>query len=243
MTASAKAGLVLAVGGALLAAAGTLAAQPVATAPTSVAVAAAPRDAAAPPTPGWMEVRVAPLADTVVRDDANYGNKKWLAIGGRPWQPPVSDEGYLTHDSGGLRHYSQARTYFPWMDGIRLSFLKFDIRAVTHVSSARLRLYGAISSKGGGDLWAAVRSASDTSWDENKLRYPGGTLQAGDPLDSVKLANDKTKRWYEWDVSEWVVREKAAGRHNVTLVLDGNDLAFFHSREARTNQPELVLVP
>jgi len=59
----------------------------------------------------------------------------------------------------------------------------------------------------------------------------------------VTLANDKRKRWYEWDVSDWVLRERAAGRHVVTFVLGGNGRADFHSREAKTGQPELVLVP
>ena len=210
--------LVLAIEGLfVLAATGPLAAQPEVTASS-----------------GWMELRVAPLADTFVRDDAgaNYGDRKWLEI-------------------GGLRTRSE-----------RWSFLKFDTSAAAHVSSARLRLYGARSSKGLEDTWARVLSAS-SSWREHGLgsTFPAYVWKGGrwhldanrDPLDRVKLATDKTDRWYEWDVSAWVVRERAAGRHVVTLALVSeihpsstlslDAVAFFHSREAETNPPELVLVP
>ena len=179
-----------------------------------------------------VEVRLAPVADSCVSGWANYGDKEWLAISGR------------TRDYAYWDPFSET-----WVYGARRSsFLKFDTRAADRMSSARLRLYGAISSKGGGDLWATAWSASDTSWEENTLRgtltiADGGNLAVGDALDSVKLAKDKTERWYEWDVSEWVLQEKAAGRHVVTLVLEGNDLAFFHSRESQDNPPELVLVP
>lgn len=130
------------------------------------------------------------------------------------------------------------------MTGIATSWslLKFDTGAIGHVSSARLRLFGARTSKGGSDAWITVLPASDTSWEEDKRTW---NLQARNALDSVNLANDRTERWYEWDVSDWVVREKAAGRDFVTLVLSSENgaVALFHSREARNNQPQLVLVP
>ena len=237
--------LAVAVGGLfVLGAAGRPAAQPVVTVP-NVAVPAATGD---PDEPGTRsdsapaEVRVTPLADTVVRGaGANYGGKKWLAIGsvestvigGSCYDP------YAAISSSFDRGCTQAQ-YWPDNDGVRWSFLKFDTGAAAHVSSARLRLYGARSSTYDTDLWASVSYASDTSWNEKNLN---GYLQPGDVLDRVKLAKDKTKRWYEWDVSKWVLQEKAAGRHVVTLVLGGDSLAFFHSRESKTNPPELVLVP
>jgi hypothetical protein len=200
---------------------------------------AAQPDATATPEP--VEVRVAPLADTVVREgaDANYGDQKWLAIGGMdPWSPVYS---------------------IPANAGYQWSFLKFDTSAAAHVSAARLRLYGARSSKGVGDSWARVLSAS-SSWMEHGLRSisPAYAWNGRNwhhdrnraALDRVRLPNDKTDRWYEWDVSEWVVGERAAGRHVVTLVVVGEiengsppyaEVALFHSREAETNKPELVL--
>lgn len=226
------------------------------TAPTNVAVPAATGD---PDEPGTrsdsapVEVCVAPLADTVVRGaGANYGGTKWLAIGNRTFSR--SNEGgdctitwelitQNTQDGAGSVTISpgySCSSSSSYQDSPQWSFLKFDTGAAAHVSSARLRLYGALSSKSDTDLWAAVSYASDTSWNEKNLNW---YLKPGDVLDRVKLAKDKTKRWYEWDVSKWVLQEKAAGRDVVTLVLGGDGLAFFHSREARTNPPELVLEP
>ena len=262
MTISAKARLAFAVGGlSLLATAAHPGAQP-----------------DSPP----VEVCVAPLADTAVRSTGeHYGGRKTLAIG--PWAsrgstgPGTGGAGcstrvveqtvntadgiannavYLTGDtncySGSAGDSSSVQSDRD--SGQQWSFLKFDTSAAAHVSTARLRLFGARSSMSevcwsslrprstsACDFRAEVSSASgDFSWSDDE---PDAHLQSGDVLDSVTLANDKTKRWYEWDVSDWVLRERAAGRHVVTFVLGGNGLASFHSKEAKTNQPELVLAP
>ena len=223
-----------------------------------------------------LEVRVAPLADAVVGKRASakhastQGDGKSLSIGG--WSSEVLLGGGLRAECR-MQTVSQI-TYLP--DGRseivnsservcrdvpsgerlvteawdRWSFLKFDTSAVGHVSSARLRLFGARRATSDVDVWADIVPASDTTWSEEELNLKFDTDAS---LDRVKLAKDETERWYEWDVSDWVVREKAAGRHVVTLVVVSDTrlpavistdvVASFHSREARTHQPELVLVP
>ena len=52
-------------------------------------------------------------------------------------------------------------------------------------------------------------------------------------------------QWYEWDLTDYLRQQKAAGKTSVTLVIKNLTLtstsAGFHSRKASSNKPQLVV--
>src|SRR2546423_245934 len=59
------------------------------------------------------------------------------------------------------------------------------------------------------------------------------------------IISDTVPRWYEFDVTAYLQAEKAAGRNVVSLVVkntaQSSPFASFNSREAASNQPQLIL--
>ena len=130
----------------------------------------------------------------------------------------------------------------------RETYLKFDLTTVSGINRARLRLYGSLSDATGSNVPVGVYPVANTSWPEsgsgsitwnNKSTYPsGGTAIA------TGVISDNVPRWYEWDITSYLATEKAAGRNVVSLVVkntaQSSPFASFSSREATTNQPQLV---
>ncbi len=128
----------------------------------------------------------------------------------------------------------------PWFE--RVIYLKFDLSNVTSVRTAKLRLYGA--SHGPAIVTTDLLSSPDDSWTETGIKWSNQPAVGPVLWDTVAL--QETNAWHEWDISQYLMGEKAMGREVVTLVLrnaepTGLGINLFHSREHPNNKPELVI--
>lgn len=129
----------------------------------------------------------------------------------------------------------------------RETYLKFDLTTVTGIAKATLRLYGNLSDATGNNVPAAIYSVANTTWVEsgNGSITWNGKPPAGTTALATTVISESTPHWYEFDVTAYLQTEKAAGRNVVSLVLkntaQSNPFATFNSREATTNQPQLLL--
>jgi len=130
----------------------------------------------------------------------------------------------------------------------RWSYVKFDLASIPSVTSAKLRLFGALSATTGATVQTAVYSVTDTTWTETGVTWNNKPATGGTALATVTMVNNSTTpRWYEWDVTAYLQQEKAAGRNVVTLALKNlaNSSPFdrFNSKEAASDKPEVFVVP
>ena len=126
--------------------------------------------------------------------------------------------------------------------------MKFDLSSVPSITSARLRLFGALSATTGTTVQTAAYPVGNTAWTETGITWSNKPASGTTALATVTLVNDSTTaRWYEWDVTAYLQEEKAAGRNVVTLALknlaNSSPYDSFSSREASANRPQLFLVP
>ena len=123
----------------------------------------------------------------------------------------------------------------------RRTFLRFSLATVGGaVTSAKLRLSG--NSVTSAKL-VGVYAVSNITWGETTITFNNapaiGAKQGGSV--SVGLAPAK---YYEWDVTSYVQAQKSAGAVSFELKQDtatGEGPTTFSSREAASNQPELVV--
>ena len=112
------------------------------------------------------------------------------------------------------------------------SYLKFNVGQPCTVAAVKLRLYGQLS--GSGSLPAAVYGVSSTTWTETGTNW-NNKPAAGALLRTVSVAGT-TAAWYEWDVTDYIRAELAAGRSTVAFFLKTttttNYQVTFNSREA-----------
>lgn len=129
----------------------------------------------------------------------------------------------------------------------RWTYLKFDTSGVASIARARLRLFGALSGTSGTSVQTAVYPSSVTAWNEATLTWNNKPAAATTALASVTMTNSTTARWYEWDVTNYLRQERAAGRHIVTLVLKNSSSSTvndaFNAKEAGSNPPQLAITP
>ncbi|HET9314057.1 MAG TPA: Ig-like domain-containing protein, partial [Vicinamibacteria bacterium] len=128
------------------------------------------------------------------------------------------------------------------------TYLKFDTSAVATVTSARLRLFGNLTSTTSTVVRTQAFGAASTTWTETGITWNNKPPSGTTVLAAVTLVNSSTTaRWYEWDLTTYLQQEKAAGRSVVTIVLkndvDTNPTATFRSRQASSNRPELRVTP
>jgi hypothetical protein len=125
----------------------------------------------------------------------------------------------------------------------RETFLKFDLTAVTGITKATVRLYGSLSDATATNVPASIYSVPATGWTESgsgsitwNTKPPSGLLLGN------TLIRDNVQRWYEFDVTSYL---QGAGGTVVSLVVkntaQSSPFASFNSREAATNQPQLIL--
>jgi Bacterial Ig domain/Beta-propeller repeat/Carboxypeptidase regulatory-like domain/IPT/TIG domain/Bacterial TSP3 repeat len=129
----------------------------------------------------------------------------------------------------------------------RETYLKFDLTTASGITRAKLRLYGSLSDATGSNVPAAVYSVATTTWVESgsgSITWNTKPASGATPL-ATATVKDNTARWYEWDVTSYLQSEKAAGRNVVSLAVkntsQSSPFASFNSREATTNQPQLIL--
>jgi hypothetical protein len=128
----------------------------------------------------------------------------------------------------------------------RETYLKFDLSGITGaITAGKLRLYGALTNVvDSGIPNVAVYSATNTSWNETTLTYNNRPL-SGTTILAQKGITGTAGQWFEFDLTNFLKAEKAAGRNVVTLVLKAtnttNPVATFNSGEAANFQPELLV--
>jgi hypothetical protein len=129
-------------------------------------------------------------------------------------------------------------------DGLlRVGYLKFNLKNFTTISSAKLRLYGALSDNTSNNVETDVLGSPDTAWDESTITFNNAPRLGA--LISTRLITDNNAQYYEWDVTSYMQSEKAQGHNVVTLVVKNpafaNPFTFFNTREAGGNRPQLVI--
>jgi PKD repeat protein len=175
------------------------------------------------PVPVIVQARLAPTADAYVRDGSNANNNFGSATS------LVVKKASSTGNN-------------------RWTYVKFDTSAAATVTSARLRLFGNLSSTTSTTVKTSVFPSANTSWSESSITWNNKPSSGTTALATVTMVNNSTTaRWYEWDVTAYLQQEKAAGRNVVTLVLknDANSSPYdtFRSRQASSNRPELLITP
>lgn len=118
------------------------------------------------------------------------------------------------------------------------AFLKFDTSGVGSVTSATLRVYGAINATSD-PFDVGVYGVDDDSWVENQINWNNRPSASTAELDTAYITS--TEQYYELDVTSYVTNQSDG---TVSLVLKGvqpYERAFFHSSENASNPPELVI--
>jgi hypothetical protein len=130
------------------------------------------------------------------------------------------------------------------VDNVREAYLKFDLKSVTTIGSARLRLYGALADTRNSNIPTAVHSVTNTTWTEAGLTWNTRPAAGSTALDTAVIA-DAVPVWHEWDVTSYLRSEKAAGRSVVSLLLrntlTSSPQTLLNARENASNRPELLV--
>ncbi len=111
------------------------------------------------------------------------------------------------------------------------SYLKFNLGQPCTVASVKLRLYGKLSASG--NLPVNVYGVPVTTWTETGTNW-NNKPAAGALLHTVNVPGT-TAAWYEWDVTDYVRAELAAGRTTVAFALKTTTSSYqvtFNAREA-----------
>jgi hypothetical protein len=127
-------------------------------------------------------------------------------------------------------------------DNNRIAFLRFSLASLvgTTPMTATLRLYG---KGGGGTNMLSAYGVTDETWTETAITWNNkpalGAKQA-------TISTNTTQQYREWNVITFVKAQLAGGRDNVNLAVSmDNDTAngpdTYNSREATSNQPQLVI--
>lgn len=144
------------------------------------------------------------------------------------------------------------RTLNPGSGKGRRAFLKFDTSGTTSVTDATrfiVRVTGRMSDASVSNIPAAIFSVPDTSWQEETITWNNQpSVSSPNPLSTV-IITDTTERIYDFDVTDYVKSERAAGRNIVGFVIrnqertgQGDVFTRFNSKEApgNNNRPMLI---
>jgi hypothetical protein len=106
--------------------------------------------------------------------------------------------------------------------------------------TAMLRLYGKASS---GTNMVSASAVTDETWTETGINW-NNKPALGTKLATLPIGT--TAQYREWNVTAFVKTQLAAGRDNVNFAVSmDNDTASspdtYNSREATSNQPQLVI--
>ena len=127
---------------------------------------------------------------------------------------------------------------------VRETYLRFDLRTVATIGTARLRLYGAVSDARSVNVPINVLASSNTSWTETGLTWNTRPAATTAVLATTTIP-DATPRWHEWDLTAYLQGERAAGRNVVTLIIRSGAATMpyigFTSREYPAAPPRLLV--
>ena len=132
-------------------------------------------------------------------------------------------------------------TYLDAQNGAYTTYLKFDVTSVTGtITGAVLRLFGSELGLTQAGATARLSSVANTTWTESGNPPTGTTTALAD--ETVNLA---TGRWYDWDISTYLLQQLANGQHVITLALtvttSSTNPWMFNSRESAGDQPVLLV--
>ena len=127
----------------------------------------------------------------------------------------------------------------------RHAYYKFDLTSLTNITSAKLRLFGRLISDVAADaVTTGVFGASDAAWTESGITWNNKPSSGSTALATTRVTAGAA-RWYEWDLTDYLRQQKAAGKTSVTLVIKNLTItkasAGFRSKEASSNKPQLVV--
>jgi PKD repeat protein len=188
---------------------------------------------------------------TIVNSDEATANRPQLVI--TPGTPSSQTSLPAVADSY-VRDGTSANTNFGGQSSIivkrgntgnnRHSYLLFDLASVSTINSAKLRLFGGLSDNRVTNIPTAVYGTAGGAWGESTITWNNRPPITTGALATVTVT-DATLRWYEWDLTAYLKQQKAAGKNQVTLVLQnlagGDPQTAFNSREAASNRPELLI--
>jgi hypothetical protein len=130
----------------------------------------------------------------------------------------------------------------------RESYLKFDLTTVTVINKATVRLYGNLSDATGSNVPAGIYPVALTNWVESGSGSITWNTRpaAGATALATTVISDNVPRWYEFDVTAYLKNEREVLGHNLVSLAVKNTaqsspFATFNSREAASNQPQLLL--
>jgi hypothetical protein len=171
-----------------------------------------------PPPPPPPDRTLVPVADAYIRDGAlartNFGREPTLLV---------------------------KRALLPSQSHV--TFLRFSLADVpADVASAKLRLYG--KRQVASPVTDSAFAVADNSWTERGLTWRNSPALGARQGSGTMVPS--TAGYVEWDVTTFVRSQKTARKALVSLAvrmdaLVGNTLDTFNSREAITNQPQLVV--
>ena len=123
------------------------------------------------------------------------------------------------------------------------SFLKFDVTGVDPLaSSVRLRVFGRLSD-GTSPVPTAVFGVPASGWSENAITWDNRPAPGTAALGTVDVFPGTETR-YTFDVTDFVCREKAAGRNVVSFLLrnaaPSDAITLWASRASEYSDPRLI---
>lgn len=159
-------------------------------------------------------------------------------------------DAYVRNGSNANRNFGTAPTLIVEQSAstssIQYTYVRFDSRAIqTPIASAKLRIFGNLSSSLQRNVPLAIYPVSDTTWRETSItwntRPPAGTT----PITNVTI-RDLNSRWYEVDISPYVLSELQAGRRVFSFMIANTAPAKvfsqFNSRQNASSGPQLVVI-
>jgi hypothetical protein len=127
-------------------------------------------------------------------------------------------------------------------DNNRIAFLRFSLATLAGSTpvSATLRLFGKGS---GGTNMVSAYAVTDETWTETGITWNNKPALG---MKQATVSTNTTQTYREWNVTAFVKAQLAGGRDNVNLAVSmDNDTASgpdtYNSREATSNQPQLVI--
>jgi PKD repeat protein len=192
----------------------------------------------------------------VTDDDGGIGTDSLVvtvtAPGAQTYTFNTSTAAYIRDGKYAKRNFGSAATLMTrksaTVGNTMETYLKFDLTTFTStpgaITSAKLRVFGALSDTSTASVQTSLYSAASTSWAENTLTWNNKPATAATALAGVTVSGT-TSKWYELDLTSFLKTELTAGRKVVTLVLRNptasTAAATFNSDEASTNKPALLV--
>lgn len=128
----------------------------------------------------------------------------------------------------------------------RESYLTFDLSSLaSSPSSVILKVYGALEDTRNTNVPVGVYSVASTSWTESAITWNNKPTSSTATLSTATIT-DATKRYYSWDITNYVKSEIAAGRKVVSFALKAQQITLprilWNSKETGSNAPRLEVV-